>query len=244
MGVARDVDALGQVLPEQAVRILVAAALPRAVRVAKEDLDVGIDGEPHVLCPLTFDDRAALVFLDAVGPGEAVRAGTSLAEAIEVGAKVFPAGERKSKVLVLLSDGEDRVRDPLPAARAASEAGLVIHTVGFGSKAGEPVPIRDDQGAIKAYIKDASGKVVITRLNAELLAAVAAVGKGIAVHAAQGEKAVDLIREAIDGMEKKQWEAVSSTRHVEHFQMFLGLGLALIAFEAGLRVWPGRIDRA
>jgi hypothetical protein len=46
--VARDVDALGQVLPEQAVRVLVAAALPRAAWIAEVDLDVGGKREPLV----------------------------------------------------------------------------------------------------------------------------------------------------------------------------------------------------
>src|SRR5688572_23871764 len=40
---------LGEVLAEQAVAVLTAAALPRAVRIAEEDTDVGIDSEPHVI---------------------------------------------------------------------------------------------------------------------------------------------------------------------------------------------------
>jgi hypothetical protein len=53
------VGTLGQVLAEQAAGVLVGAALPRATRIAEEDLDTGVDGELGVLSHLS-----------AVVPGE------------------------------------------------------------------------------------------------------------------------------------------------------------------------------
>ena len=45
----RQVDAVRQVLAQQAVGVLVGAALPRAVRIAEVDLDVGCEGEAAVV---------------------------------------------------------------------------------------------------------------------------------------------------------------------------------------------------
>ena len=52
LGVARQVRALGPVLAQQAIRILVGSALPRAVGIGKEDLDREPLGPRLVLGPL------------------------------------------------------------------------------------------------------------------------------------------------------------------------------------------------
>src|SRR2546422_4082253 len=48
-GIDAELGIPGEVLAEQAVAVFIAAALPRAVRIAEEDADVGVDGELHVL---------------------------------------------------------------------------------------------------------------------------------------------------------------------------------------------------
>ena len=52
LGVARQVCALGQVLAQQAIGVLIGTALPGAVRIGKEDLDREPLGQLLVLGPL------------------------------------------------------------------------------------------------------------------------------------------------------------------------------------------------
>ena len=59
VGVEAEVGALGEVLAQEAVGVLVAGALPRGVRVTEEDRDIGVDL-----------DLLSLAQLDALVPGE------------------------------------------------------------------------------------------------------------------------------------------------------------------------------
>ncbi len=54
--------------------------------------------------------------------------------------------------------------DPLGAARAAAEQGIVIYPIGFGSPEGEPVPERGN-GATGGFKRDANGQIVMSKLD-------------------------------------------------------------------------------
>jgi Ca-activated chloride channel homolog len=88
-------------------------------------------------CPPTLDERALrdfLVVLDTVPEGselDGTAIGTALAKAVQVMAK----SKAQSKVVVLLTDGENTVHDiaPLDGARLAKDAGIRVHTIGLGN---------------------------------------------------------------------------------------------------------------
>ena len=72
LGESRQVGALGEILPEQAVGVLVDAALPRAVRIGEVDIDPGHFREPFVLrhlAPLIVSQGESTLRIDAVKDG-------------------------------------------------------------------------------------------------------------------------------------------------------------------------------
>ena len=87
-------------------------------------------------CPPTLDEDALAAFLrvlDTVPRGsefDATAIGVALAKAVDVLAE----SDAKSKVVVLLSDGENNVDEILPedAAALAKDAGVRVHTIGLG----------------------------------------------------------------------------------------------------------------
>ena len=80
--------------------------------------------------------------------------GTSLGVGLAKGLEAFVDRERRNKVLVLVSDGEDLEGEVDDAVAAAEEAGVIVHTVGVGTEAGQPVPEFDDEGRQAGYKRD------------------------------------------------------------------------------------------
>ncbi len=126
---------------------------------------VAFEGEAYPLAPLTLDADAVGLFLETVEPGIVPAPGTSLGVGLAKGLDAFVDQERRNKVLVLVSDGEDLEGEVDDAVAKAKEAGIVVHTVGVGTEAGEPVPEFDEQGRQSGYKRDDAGAPVVSRLN-------------------------------------------------------------------------------
>jgi len=187
-------------------------------------------GSAGVLCPLTLDDAALRMFLDTLTPDMISWPGSSIAEALRAGIEAFNKEERRYKVLVLLSDGEDTVdaQGAEAAAKEAAEQGIVIHAIGIGTPTGAPIPMRNAAGVIGDYRKDIDGKVVTTRLDEGLLSRIAESGGGSYWPATPAEEELDRVAEAIAGMEQKDMNARLTTQFEERFQ--IPLAAAALAF--------------
>ncbi len=192
---------------------------------------VAFAGEAFIQCPLTLDYTAARFLLDAMDQNAVSVQGTSLASAIDIATKTFEERERKHKVLLLLTDGEDHDRGAVEAAEEARQEGIKIYTVGIGNPAGEPIPIFDRRGNQVGFKKDENGQVVMTALNEEILQKVALETGGKYYHATAGEMELDRIFEEIAQMEKKELEGTLVTRYDDRFQWPLLLALILIVGE-------------
>ncbi len=90
--------------------------------------------EAYVQTPLTLDHVTLAHFLDEAAVGLAGRT-TAIGDAIGLGVKRLRKREEQSRVLILLTDGENSagVVAPLQAARLAADSGIRIHTIGIGS---------------------------------------------------------------------------------------------------------------
>jgi Ca-activated chloride channel family protein len=195
---------------------------------------VGFAGSAATLCPLTLDHAAARIFLDALGTDLLTEPGTSLATALHQVAATFKSADRRFKAAVIFSDGEDQTEELEEAVEAAAEQGIVVHTVGVGTPAGGPIPIRDATGGVLGYKEDREGLVVTTRLDEEALARIAEGSGGKYLPATLGEGEIDTIAEAIGGMDKREMEQRLLTQYEERFQVPLALGIALLVLEAAV----------
>jgi len=209
---------------------------------------VAFAGTAVVQCPLTLDYGAAGLFLDVANTEIIPEPGTSLAAAIETATAAFIAKEKKYKVLVIFTDGEDLEGQVETAVRKAREGGVVIYAVGIGTQDGRPIPIRDPGGAIIDYRKDADGQIVVSRLDERSLAEVASATGGRYFRATTSEGELDEIYDDISRMEKKQLESRLYQNFEDQFQYPLApaaaclLGAAWITERRrpGVRWWNRR----
>jgi Ca-activated chloride channel homolog len=211
---------------------------------------VAFAGKAFVQCPLTLDYGAAKMFLDAMTPDLIPVPGTAVKAAIEASVTCFSAQDRKHKVLVLITDGEDHAGDPVDAAKAAAKEGVVIYTVGLGSPEGVPIPTASEAGAAPGgFKKNRSGEVVMTKLDEVSLEKIALETGGKYYRATPGEVELERIYDDILKMEKKSLASRQFTQFEERFQIPLAFAIILLALEAALperrrvkKEWRGRFE--
>ncbi|MBN2054522.1 VWA domain-containing protein, partial [bacterium] len=134
--------------------------------------------------------------------------------------------------LVLMTDGESHESDPLEAAGEAARDGVRIFTVGFGSPAGVPIPLRDDTGDTHGYRKDRQGNIVVSKLDEVILEKIALASGGTYYRATTNEDELAKIQQELQDMEKRELESRLYTHKEDKFQLFLLPAIVLLAIEA------------
>ncbi|MEO8841260.1 MAG: VWA domain-containing protein [Kofleriaceae bacterium] len=158
--------------PDRLTRAKLAVAdLVRTFDTARVGL-IAFAGDAFVQAPMTADRAVFLEALDALDVDTIPTPGTDLASAIRAASQAMKSEPDHAKVLVLLSDGEDLAGSALDAARAAGKDGLVIYTVGVGSRQGALIEIPDGKGG-KELVRDEAGQPVHSHLDETMLASIA-----------------------------------------------------------------------
>ncbi len=189
---------------------------------------IAFSGVSFVQCPLTLDYGAAKIFLDIMDPELIPVAGTAIGKAIEKAIETFDQQERKYKVLVLITDGEDHQGDAMKWAEEAERQGIVIYSVGIGSPQGEPIPVAEEGSGFK---KDRSGQVVISKLDEFTLEKIALQTGGKYFRATSGEDELDTIYDDIMQMEKKELGSLQFSQFEDRFQYLVLLAFLLLMIE-------------
>ena len=209
-------------------------------------------GASFIQVPLTSDYVTALNYLDSARPQVISRPGTVIGDAIRTAAKGFDPNLTSQKVLVLMTDGEDRETDPLAAAQEAAGEDVLIYSIGFGTPEGEPIPETNARGDVIGYKTDQQGQTVLSKLDENTLQQIASVGKGKYYRAGADGRELDALLAEIDTLQTAQLESRFDTRHIDRFQIFLALGLVALIIsemiperlaERSIPVWAGRLWR-
>ena len=172
-----------------------------------------------------------MLTLDDLGTSTIPRGGTSISQAIREAMKVFKSPDKKFKVLVIITDGEDLEGDALKTAAEASELGIKIYCIGVGTTEGELIPVTGSRGE-RAYLADKSGNAVKTRLNEEILKKIAISTGGSYVRATRSEFGLVLLYDkSISRLEKRDLESKMRKRYQERFQYFLAWAAIILFIE-------------
>lgn len=211
---------------------------------------VAFAADAFVQSPLTTDYSAAGMFLRAMHPDIMPLQGTDLGAALRISLDALAEGTRESRVIVVVTDGEDHestYEDELERVRAE---GVQLHVVGIGSTEGVPIPVYDEQGRRQGFLRDEDGSVVTTRLEERTLQRLAQETGGTYVRAGAGGTAFeDLVDRIASGGGGEAVEERQVTRFEEQFQVFLGAALLLLMAEWLIpdrrrtrAAWAGRIE--
>lgn len=182
-------------------------------------------GEAYTRVPLTTDHGLLLNDIKTVEISESIKKGTAIGVALASGVNRLRASKAKSKVLVLLTDGENNagVIDPLTALDLAVDEEIKCYTLGIG---------KDGQSMLPVFRKDAFGRKVKsyrpfpTKINEELLRKIAYETNGQFFRASD-ESDMTRIFKSIDRLEKTEVKTPKTFRLVEHYQFYLMISIIL-----------------
>lgn len=188
-------------------------------------------GDAFVQLPITNDYASAKLFLSSVNTGIVPVQGTAIGKAIELGMRSFSPETEKNKALIIITDGENHEDDAVAFANEAAEKGIIVHTIGMGLPKGAPIPVINKRGQ-KDYRRDKDGKVVVTKLNEDMLQKIAAAGKGIYIRANNSKIGLSRLFDEINKLEKVEMESKVYSEYDEQFQVLLALGIFFLLLEA------------
>lgn len=196
-------------------------------------------GRSFLQVPPTSDYAAFAMALEAVDTGIIPRGGTVIASAIATAREAFKHDDSATKVLVLISDGENMEGDPVAAAKAAAKENIIIIAVGLGTPDGELVPVPGEQGG-SVYLRDRAGRLVQSRLDEDLLRRVAQAGGGGYVRGTNLDLGLaSLYRSTMRGVKKTSYQSRWEAQQVDHYQIPLLAAIVFLLAEVSLGRWGG-----
>jgi Ca-activated chloride channel family protein len=175
--------------------------------------------------PLTLDHDILLTQLEDVQIGS-IPDGTAIGNAIASAVNRIKGSDAKSKLLILLTDGENTAGeiDPLTAAKLASSFGIKIYTVGVGRGGLVPFPFRDPLFGV-VY------RNVEIPVDEENLTRIAETTDG-RFFRARDEESLRAVYVEIDSLERTEIEEVRYVRYTELAPRFMSSALLFLALEA------------
>ncbi len=182
-------------------------------------------GRSFVQLPITTDYISAKMFLNTISTESVPVQGTAIGEAISTCIRGFSAQSEKSRVIIVITDGENHEDDPVAAAKDAAEMGIKVYTIGVGSVEGQPIPMGGE------LLKDKDGNIVVTRLDETTLRSIAEAGNGAYIHAGNDEFGLNPIIDDIRRLEDEEHTSQVFEAYDEQYMYFFAIALALFVLE-------------
>jgi Ca-activated chloride channel family protein len=185
---------------------------------------VAFAGEALTQVPVTLDypvvEQAVMdLKIGSLEDGTAI--GSGLATAVN---RLRKAPD-KSKVVLLLTDGENNkgLIDPRTAAATAAAFGIKVYTIGVGTIGEAPIPTGRGLGGFRY-------ELLPVRIDEPLLREIAAKTGGKYFRARDSEALSRIFRQ-IDALEKTPIQVTRYTRYDEATRPLIALGLCALALE-------------
>lgn len=185
-------------------------------------------GESFTVTPLTTDKEVLKSSIYNIQLG-ALEDGTAIGDGLGISVARLKDSKTKSKVIILLTDGEDQGGriSPLEGKDLARTYGIRVYTIGVGTDGYAPVPITDGGGRIISRQQKVNIDEKLLRLIAEQTG-------GLYFRARDNESLKGIYTE-IDQLEKSKVEVTTFRRYTERFHPFAIAAAALLLLEMALR---------
>lgn len=186
-------------------------------------------GEPFVICPLTQDHDSFVMFLNQVDASTISAGGTSLDKALRQAIAILKKmADRKNKIVVVFTDGEDFSDSLADIEKEVAEYGLHIFVVCMGTVEGGPIPLYDDKGALIGHQKNNDGSIVITKPHFERMNKLVQSGGGAFIRASQSMADVDELVGMIGKFEKEKLDMTKKEVYQEKYHYCAAVSFILL----------------
>ena len=186
-------------------------------------------------CPLTFDQNALNLFIETMNSGLVPSSGTDFGPPLKmalskVGDEDGPSTQQKSKVIVLISDGEDFGEETTEIAKEIEDKDIKLFTLGVGTEKGSQIY------AGRSYKTDRQGNTVVSKLNSSSLRSLASKTGGQYFEINESRNDVSRLINTISHIEGELRDARFVDVSANRYFYFLLAALILLALDVLINV--------
>ena len=196
--------------------------------------------EAFMQCPLTFDQNALNLFIETMNSSLVPASGTDFGPPLKMALSKLEedkalTGQPKSKVIILISDGEDFGEDTNDVAREVDDKDIKLYTLGVGTTSGGNI------FAGRGFKTDRQGNVIVTKLNVKSLRSLAdkTGGQYFEINATQND--VSRLINTIGKIEGELRDARFVDVSANKYYYFLGMAMLLLLLDILINIKTVRI---
>ncbi len=186
--------------------------------------------EAFIQCPLTFDQSALNLFTETLNTGLVPSSGTDFAPPLKMALSKLNADtenptQQKSKVVILISDGEDFGDESSDVAKEMASNGIRVFTLGVGTTEGSRIPTQ------RGYKRNKEDEVVITELKPEALKRIANITGGEYFELSNTNNNVSQLISTVNSIEGELRGTRSIDITANKYYYFLALAFSLLVLD-------------
>jgi Ca-activated chloride channel family protein len=196
--------------------------------------------ESFMQCPLTYDNNALNLFIQTLNTSLVPNTGTDFGPPLKMALEKLEAEEgsatrQKSKIIVLISDGEDFGEETDEIAEKVEDAGIKLFTLGVGTERGSKIRTR------RGFKRDPKGNEVVSQLNSSSLKKLAANTDGKYFEINESQNDVERLINTINLIEGELRDSKQIDTKANKYFYFLAVGLFLMLLDLLFAVKPIKI---
>lgn len=186
--------------------------------------------ESYLQCPLTYDNNALDLFIQTLNTDMVPNFGTDFGPPLDMAREKLVSDDTvitrsKSKIIILISDGEDFGDNTESVAQEVEDEGISLFTLGVGTKSGSKIPIRT------GFKTDQNGNEVVSKLNSKSLEQLAEDTGGEYFEINESRNDTERLINAINRVEGEMREAKKVDSTQNRYFYFLGAALFLMVMD-------------
>lgn len=186
---------------------------------------VAFSAEAFTQCPLTTDQRVVQTFINELTVGR-LEDGTAIGMGLATAVNRLKDSPSRSKIVVLLTDGENNAGyiAPLSAAEIAKTLGVRVYTVGIGTEGVVMSPAQRNPDGSYSFAPR------FMKFDTQLLEEIAATTGG-KFYRAFSARDLEAIYAEIDRLEKTKIEVSTVRRTADYFHWVIAAAVFLLLLE-------------
>ncbi len=195
---------------------------------------VPFKGDARLAVPMTEDRIILEMWIDRLGPGLSTVPGTNLEAALKTARASFPGSSGRKRIILLVTDGEALSGRPEAVVRELANDGIPVYVLASGTSEGATIPLAGNE-----YVKDESGRPVVTRTDVRKLTDLAG-DTGAACFSLSRPDGAALVLEAIESEYTFAEERGIGFAGNLLYRIFLLPALAVLLCYLFIRIFPWR----
>lgn len=189
-------------------------------------------GESYLQAPMTLDYSALRLFLNIAETGQMPSSTTDFSAAMETAIDAFESDEENntnaSKVLLIISDGENHGDPYEEVLDQLQEQNVSIYTLGIGTQSGAQIPLYDESGSLIGHKRNDQGEIVTSRLESSVLRSIAEEGGGEYYEIRGGGSGIDSFLGRLDELQQGEFASQEYADFKNQYQWLTGIGLLFV----------------